>query len=124
MEEIKIVDKYIDDREFRNYINTMFYKHGYNPTEPDDARIADGDKTNDNDLLVIKDGMKYTVQTYLNTKIGEKQIKETLKDMDEEGLAYGLIVTNFYVDKETKKKASKQNITILDRSEFEEGIYD
>ncbi len=123
MEEIKIVDNYIDDREFRNYVNTMFYKHGYHPTEPDDARIADKDKSNDNDLLVTKDGIKYTVQTYLNTKITDKQIKEAVKDLDEEGLAYGLIVTNFYVDKETKKKAAKQNITILDRSEFEDGIY-
>ena len=123
MEEIKIVDKYIDDREFRNYINTMFYKHGYHPIIVEDARISDDDKTNDNDTLVTKGNKKYTVQSYLNTKIGDKQIEETKKDMVKENVKYGLIVTNFYVDKETKKKAAKQNITILDRSEFEDGIY-
>lgn len=123
MEEIKIVDNYMDEREFRNYVGTMFYKHGYCPIKMDDSRLSDSNKANDNDMLVTKDNIKYTVQTYLNTKIGDEQIKETLDDMLKEKVMYGLIVTNFYVDKEIKDKVFKQNITILDRSEFENGIY-
>ena len=124
MEEIKIVDNYMDEREFRNYIGTMFYKHGYSKIKIDDSRVSDNNKINDNDMLVTKDGIKYTVQTYLNTKIGDEQIEETLEDMLKEKVMYGLIVTNFYIDKDVKKKALEKNIVILDRKEFEEGIYD
>lgn len=123
MEEIKIVNKYMDEREFRNYVNTMFYKRGYDPITIDDARVSDGDKKNDNDLLVTKDSIKYTVQTYLNTEIGDKHIEETLKDMEKEKVLKGIIVTNYYTDKDVKKKAKEKNIIILDRSEFEDGIY-
>ena len=124
MEEIKIVDKYMDEREFRNYVNTMFYKHNYQPIRIDDVRLSDDDKINDNDLIVIKGNDKYTVQTYLNTKIGKKEIDETVKDIEKEDVLYGLIVTNYYVDVDIKNKAIEKNITILDRAEFEEGIYD
>ena len=123
MEEIKIVNKYMDEREFRNYVNTMFYKRGYDPITIDDARVSDGDKKNDNDLLVTKDSIKYTVQTYLNTEIGDKHIEETLKDMEKEKVLKRIIVTNYYTDKDVKKKAKEKNIIILDRSEFEDGIY-
>ncbi len=124
MEEIKIVDNYMDDREFRNYINTMFYKHDYYLISIDDVRISDGIKKNDNDLIVTKNNIKYTVQTYLNTNIGEKQITETLNDMKKEELSAGIIVTNYYADSDIKNKALENNITILDRAEFENGIYD
>ena len=124
MEEIKIVDKYMDEREFRNYVNTMFYKHKYSLIEIDDARLSDKDKENDNDLLVVKDNIKYTVQTYLNTKIGEKQIEETLNDFEKEKVLNGIIVTNYYVDNNIKDKALEKNIIILDRKEFEKGIYE
>lgn len=123
MKEITIVDNYMDEREFRNYVNTMFYKHGYYPLHIDDVRIADDDRLNDNDLKVTKDKITYAVQTYLNIEITNKQIEETLKDMDEEKLNYGLIVSNLYVSDEIKEKAYHNNITILDRKEFENGIY-
>ena len=123
MREIKIVDNYMDKREFRNYINTMLYKHNYEQIKIDDVRISDSNKENDNDIMVKKDNVKYTVQTYLNTKIGEKQINETLKDMEKETVLNGIIVTNYIVPRFIKNKARKQHITILDRHEFEEGIY-
>ena len=123
MEEIKIVNKYMDEREFRNYVNTMFYKRGYDPITIDDARVSDGDKKNDNDILVTKDNIKYTVQTYLNTEIGDKHIEETLKDMEKEKVLNGIIVTNYYANKDIKRKAKEKNIIILDRLEFEDGIY-
>ena len=124
MEEIKIVNKYMDEREFRNYVNTMLYKHKYNLIEIEDVRLSDKDKKNDNDILVTKDNITYTVQTYLNTKIGEKEIKETLQDFEKEKVLNGIIVTNYYVDNNIKEKALEKNIIILDRKEFEEGIYD
>ena len=123
MEEIKIVDKYMDEREFRNYVYSMFDKYNYHPITIDDVRLGDDDKFNDNDLLVTKDKATYTVQTYLNTKIGKKQIDETVKDMEKERVSYGIIVTNFFVDDKVKEDADKLGITILDRSEFEKGIY-
>ena len=123
MEEIKIVDNYMDEREFRNYINTMFYKHNFHPLEIDDVRISDDDEINNNDILVTKDNITYTVQTYLNTKIGEDQITEIIEDMEKENVPYGVIVTNFYADKKIKQRAKNNNIIILDRSELKDGIY-
>ena len=123
MEEIKIVDKYMDEREFRNYVNTMLNKHNYNLIEIEDVRISDKDKENNNDILVSKDNTTYTVQTYLNTKIGKKEIEDTLQDFEKEKVLNGIIVTNYYVDKDIKEEALEKNIIILDRKEFESGIY-
>ena len=41
MEEIKIVDDFMNKFEFRNYVNTMFYKHDYKKLKPDDERWSD-----------------------------------------------------------------------------------
>ena len=123
MEEIKIVDKYMDEREFRNYVNTMLNKHNYNLIEIEDVRISDKDEENNNDILVSKDNTTYTVQTYLNTKIGKKEIEDTLQDFEKEKVLNGIIVTNYYVDKDIKEEALEKNIIILDRKEFENGIY-
>lgn len=124
MKEIEIADNYMDEREFRNYVNTMFYKHGYHPLKIDDVRISDPDKNNNNDQLVTKDEIKYTVQTYLNEQIGEKEIKDTIEDMKKEKVEYGLIISNLFVNNEVKEKAEESNITILDRNEFKDDIYE
>ena len=123
MEEIKIVDKYMDEREFRNYVNTMLNKHNYNLIEIEDVRLSDKDEENNNDILVSKDNTTYTVQTYLNTKIGKKEIEDTLQDFEKEKVLNGIIVTNYYVNKDIKEEALTKNIIILDRKEFENGIY-
>lgn len=123
MEEIKIVDKYMDEREFRNYVNTMLNKHNYNLIEIEDVRLSDKDEENNNDILVSKDNTTYTVQTYLNTKIGKKEIEDTLQDFEKEKVLNGIIVTNYFVDKDIKEEALEKNIIILDRKEFEQGIY-
>ena len=123
MEEIKIVDKYMDEREFRNYVNTMFYKHNYSLVGIDDTRLSDKDKENDNDILVSKNNITYTVQTYLNTKIGKKEIEDTLKDFEKEKVINGIIVTNYSVNNDIKDEALTKNIIILDRKDFENGIY-
>ena len=124
MEEIKIVDNYMDEREFRNYVFTMFDKYNYFPITIDDIRLSDEDITNNNDLLVTKDDITYSVQTYLNTEITEKQIEETLQDMDKEDASHGIIVTNYYVNNKIREIARKNHIIILDRASFEDGIYE
>ena len=124
MDDIKVIDLYMDDREFRNYVNTMLRKHGYVRFKIDDTRVSDVDFDNNNDIKVTKDDMRYDVQTYLNTEIGEKEINETLEDMGNEGLKYGLIVTNMIVNDEVKKEAINMHIRILDRNDFNENIYE
>lgn len=124
MDDIKVIDFYMDDREFRNYVNTMLRKHDYVRFKIDDTRVSDEDFDNNNDIKVTKDDMRYDVQTYLNTEIGEKEINETLEDMGNEGLKYGLIVTNMMVNDEVKKEAINMHIRILDRKDFDENIYE
>ena len=123
MDDIKVIDFYMDDREFRNYVNTMLRKHGYVRFYMDDSRVSDEEFDNNNDIKVSKDGMRFDVQTYLNTEIGEKEINDTLEDMGNEGLKYGLIVTNMIVNDEVKKEAINMHIRILDRKDFDENIY-
>lgn len=123
MEELKIVKEFMDDREFRNYVHTMFYKNNFKYIRLDDSRVSDVYPENDNDIKVTKDGIKYTVQTYKNTRITDKQIEETLEDMKKEKLEHGIIVTNYNVSKETKDKAKKKNVYILDKEIFEQGVY-
>ena len=124
MEDIKVIDLYMDDREFRNYVNTMLRKYGYVRFYMDDARVSDEEFDNNNDIKVSKEGMRYDVQTYLNTEIGEKEINDTLEDMGNEGLKYGLIVTNMIVNDEVKKEAINMHIRVLDRKDFDENIYE
>ena len=124
MDDIKVIDFYMDDREFRNYVNTMLRKHGYVRFKIDDTRTSDDDFENNNDIKVTKDDMRYDVQTYLNTEIGEKEINDTLEDMGNEGLKYGIIVTNMMVNDEVKKEAINMHIRILDRKDFYENIYE
>ena len=124
MEDIKVIDLYMDDREFRNYVNSMLRKYGYVRFYMDDARVSDEEFDNNNDIKVSKDHMRFDVQTYLNTEIGEKEINDTLEDMGNEGLKYGLIVTNMIVNDEVKKEAINMHIRILDRNDFDENIYE
>ena len=114
----------MDDREFRNYVNSMLRKYGYVRFYIDDPRLADEEAENNNDIKVTKDDMRYTVQTYLNTDIGEKEINDTLEDMGNEGLKYGLIVTNMIVSDDIRKEAINMHIRVLDRKDFDNDIYE
>ena len=119
MNDLFIIDNYVNEREFRNYINSLLIKKGYNRVTIDDPRIADRDKYNDNDILIKKGEIYYTIQIYLNTDIKEKQINETLKDMEKENVSSGIIVTNNYVDNNMKEYANSKLIQIWDRTELE-----
>ena len=119
MNDLFIIDNYVNEREFRNYINSLLIKKGYNRVTIDDPRISDRDKHNDNDILIKKGEIYYTIQIYLNTDIKEKHIDETLKDMTEENVSAGIIITNNYVDNNMKEYANSKLIQIWDRTELE-----
>ena len=106
MVDANIIDNFIDEREFRNYIVNML------------PRTSDVYEYNDNDLIVSKEDFRYTVQVYLNTTINEKEITDTLADMYEEGVSRALIIVNKPVDKDVKNLANEKNITIIDRDEI------
>lgn len=122
MKDLFIIDNYVDEREFRNYINSLLLEKGYIKVTIDDVRIADKDKYNDNDILAKKGEIYYTIQTFLNTDINKKQIDETLKDMDKEKVSAGIIITNNYVSEEVREYANSKLIQVWDRLVLEKDI--
>ena len=78
--------------------------------------------TNDNDLIAFKNGMKYTIQTFLNNDITENEINETIEDMKHEHVSYGTIITNKEVSDEIRKVAFNNGIEIIDRKELKKSL--
>ena len=115
MEDIKILDNYVDDREFRNYIYKVLRDNGYTLIQLDDTRISDEDLINDNDIRACKEDMVFTIQTFLNTEITEKEIEETVKDDEKEHVSGAILFCNTVVKKEIVELAKKNNIIIWDR---------
>ncbi|MBR4830373.1 MAG: restriction endonuclease [Bacilli bacterium] len=113
-----IVDNSLDEREFRNVSESYLEKYGFEYIRFDDERLSDNDPTNDNDILVKKDGVTYTVQTYLNKQITKKEIEETIEDMKNEKVYDGIIVTNKPVDDELKIYAESLFVKIYDQEIF------
>ena len=103
MKDLKKVDEFIDEREFRNYVSSLLMKKGYDFVG----------------ILVEKKGVKYTVQTFLNVPVGQNEIDETIKDMKKEKVSKGIVVTNSKVYDEIKEYASVNGIEVCDRSVFE-----
>lgn len=122
MNDLFIIDNYVDEREFRNYINELLKQKGYERVNIDDVRIADGDKINDNDIIAKKGEIYYTIQVFLNKNITKKQIDETLNDMEKENVSAGIIITNNSVSTEEKDYANIKLIQIWDRTELEKEI--
>ena len=122
MKDLFIIDNYVDEREFRNYINSLLLKRGYIKVTIDDVRISDHNTLNDNDIIAKKGELYFTIQTFLNTQIGDKEINETIQDMQEEKISAGIIITNNYVDNNIKDMANKKLIQIWDRAELEKEI--
>lgn len=115
MKDLFILNNYVDEREFRNYINSLLINKGYVKVEIDDPGIADHDKKNDNDIIAKKGELYFTIQTFLNTEIGDKEINETLNDMKNENISAGIIITNNNVSNDIKEAANKKLIQIWDR---------
>lgn len=122
MNDLFIIDNYVDEREFRNYINELLKKKGYHRVLIDDVRIADSNKINDNDIIAKKGEIYYTIQVFLNKNITKKEIDETLNDMAKENVSAGIIITNNYVSTEEKDYANNKLIQIWDRMELEKEI--
>lgn len=122
MNDLFIIDNYVDEREFRNYINELLKQKGYQKVFIDDVRISDSDRINDNDILAKKGEIYYTIQVFLNKNINKKQIDETINDMAKENVSAGIIITNNYVSTEDKDYANKKLIQIWDRTELEKEI--
>lgn len=122
MKDLFILSNYVDEREFRNYINSLLINKGYMKVEIDDPRIADYDKKNDNDIIAKKGELYFTIQTFLNTEISDKEINETLSDMKNENISAGIIITNNSVSNDIKKVANKKLIQIWDRDYLEKNI--
>ena len=118
MMDLFIIDNFIDEREFRNYILNLLPELGYEDIRVDDTRVSDNEPINDNDIKANKNGMKYTIQTYLNISITKKEIDETIEDMLKERASFGTIIVNRNVDKDVKKIAEENNIEIIDRDDL------
>lgn len=115
MNNLKIIDSFVDDREFRNYIVSILPKLGFENITIDDTRVSDSDAINDNDIKAYKSDMRYTIQTFLNRNITKKEIDETIEDMINERVSYAAIVTNKNVDKDVIIFALEHGIDIIDR---------
>lgn len=120
MEDIGIIDNYMDEREFRNYIIPFLESKGFELLKIDDTRINDTNHYNNNDLIVTKDDFKYTVRALANYKITNKEVLDTINDIHNEHVSFGIILTNTVVDQEVIEYASQNGITIYDRIYFED----
>ena len=122
MEDLEILDNFVDKREFRNYISNILDELGFIDYSIDDVRVSDDYNINDNDLIAYRMGMKYTIQTFLNKDITMREINETKEDMDKENVSYGVIITNHVVSENIKQKAFENGIEIIDRRELRGAI--
>ena len=118
MTDSTIIDNFIDDREFRNYVVSLLPKLGYELISIDDARISDESIDNDNDVLARKDGRRYAIQTYLNMDITLDSLNDAIIDKLFEHTSYALIITNKCIDKDVKDKALDRNIVLIDREDL------
>ncbi|MBO4600681.1 MAG: restriction endonuclease [Bacilli bacterium] len=122
MQDIDIIENFMNSFEFRNYVQSVLIKHNYEPVSMDDDRWSDDDPKNNNDMIAKKGDIKYTVQTFLNKKITTREIEETVEDMKKEKVDYGIIITNGDASQNAKEEAEKRNIRIIDNESFEEYI--
>lgn len=118
MMDSNIIDNFIDDREFRNYVVSLLPKFGFELISIDDVRISDEDIKNNNDVLARKDGRRYAIQTYLNKNITLDELNDAIIDKLLEHTSYALIITNKCIDKDVKEKALSRNITLIDREDL------
>ena len=122
MKVIVIIDEFLNEREFRNYSSNWLKTLGFKDIVIEDPRLSDDDPTNDNDIMATKKKKNYTIQTFLNVDITEKQVKETIDDMKKENVNNGIIVTNRRVSEKFKKYAKEKSINIIDRRGFTEEL--
>lgn len=122
MKVIVIIDEFLNELEFRNYCSYWLTKLGFTNIEIEDPRISDKDPKNNNDINAVRKNKEYTIQTFLNKDITEKEVEETLKDMEKEKVENGIIITNKRVSNEFIKYAQEKSIEIIDKKKFTEEI--
>lgn len=120
MDDLMIIDSFLDEREFRNYIASFLRERGFSNVRIEDSRTADGFLDNDNDLLAEMDGKTYSVQTFLNREITKKEVYETIADTDIENADGGILITNMEVTDEVKGYAAKNNVEVWDKAVLKE----
>ena len=113
----------MDSREFRNYVATILEADGFKDIDIEDISLWDNNPDNDNNLTAKKDLAKYAIQTYLNKEIGKKEVDEMVKDIQQQAVYDGIIVTNLEVSEEIKRYAVVKNVEIWDRSVLVSLIY-
>ena len=118
MFDSNIIDNFIDDREFRNYVVNLLPKLGYELISIDDVRISDNVVNNDNDVLARKDNRRYAIQTFLNKDITLDELNDAIVDKLLEHTSYALIITNKCIDKDVKEKANLRNVVLIDREDL------
>ena len=122
MEEIHILDRFVDDREFRNYIHTILIKNGFTDAKIDDERIADGDFVNDNDILARSDGTRYTIHTYLNIEVGVREVLSVIQDREYEKVDGAIIFTNRFFTDDAIFLAKREKVELWDRDQLKRMI--
>ena len=122
MEDIKILDNYVNDMEFRNYIHGLLIKNDFKRVRIDDVTLCDDDDDNDNDIIAFKDGEKYTIQTFLNRSITLEELEETKRDIAKEKVKWAIVITNKGFHKEVADFADSNNIIIWDREQLKKLI--
>ncbi len=122
MEDIKILDNYVNDMEFRNYIHGLLIKNDFKRVRIDDVTLCDDDDDNDNDIIAFKDGEKYTIQTFLNRSITLEELEETKRDIAKEKVKGAIVITNKGFHKEVADFADSNNIIIWDREQLKKLI--
>lgn len=122
MKVIVIINEFLDEREFRNYCAYWLTKLGFTNIRIDDVRLSDEDPKNNNDFLATKNKKEYTVQTFLNKEITEKEVNETIEDMLKEKVDNGIIITNKNVSEEFRKYAKEKSIKIIDKDKLTEEL--
>lgn len=122
MKVIVIIDEFLNETEFRNYSSYWLGKLGFTNIRIEDPRLADSEEKNDNDILATKGQKEYTIQTFLNVDITEKELNETIEDMLKEHVDNGIIITNKKVSDAFRIYAKDKNVEIIDRKDLNEEL--
>lgn len=122
MKVIVIIDEFLNETEFRNYSSYWLGELGFTNIRIEDPRLADSEEKNDNDILATKGQKEYTIQTFLNVDITEKELNETIEDMLKEHVDNGIIITNKKVSDAFRIYAKDKNVEIIDRKDLNEEL--
>ena len=117
--DLSIIDNYIDDREFRNYVASVLDAKGFKRLKIDDVGLRDESDENDNEMVATLDGISYTIHTFLNRNITVTDVDDAVLDIDKENVESAILVTNLELGEEIKEYAIRKGAQIWDREVFD-----